>query len=136
MTNSVEQRLVQLEKQFWQSMKDKDPAAAANLSAETCILTGAQGVAGIDRQTLARMLAGATWTIEDFEISDVHVQELTEDVAIIGYKVREKLTVDGKPLELEAADASTWVRKNGEWLCALHTESVLGDPFGRDRGGR
>ena len=82
------------------------------------------------------MLAGATWTIEDFEISDVHVQELTEDVAIIGYKVREKLTVDGKPLELEAADASTWVRKDGEWLCALHTESVLGDPFGRDRGGR
>ena len=136
MTTTVEKRLLQLEKQFWQSMKDKDPAAAASLSAETCILTGAQGVASIDRKSLARMLAGATWTIEDFEISDVHVQELTEDVAIIGYKVREKLTVDGKPLELEAADASTWVRKNGEWLCALHTESVLGDPFGRDRGGR
>ena len=136
MTTTVEKRLLQLEKQFWQSMKQKDPAAAARLSAETCILTGAQGVASIDRESLGRMLEGATWTIEDFEISDVHVQELTEDVAIIGYKVREKLTVDGKPLELEAADASTWVRKNGEWRCALHTESVLGDPFGRDRGGR
>ena len=44
-----------------------------------------------------------------------------------------KLTVDGKPLTLEAADASTWVRRDGRWLCALHTESILGDSFGRDR---
>ena len=25
------------------------------------------------------------------------------------------------------------MRRNGKWLCALHTESVAGDPFGRDR---
>jgi hypothetical protein len=25
------------------------------------------------------------------------------------------------------------VRRNGQWVCALHTESMLGDPFGRDR---
>jgi hypothetical protein len=28
---------------------------------------------------------------------------------------------------------STWVRRNGGWVCALHTESILGDPFGRDK---
>ena len=33
----------------------------------------------------------------------------------------------------DAADASTWVRRNGRWVCALHTESLKGDPFGRDR---
>jgi hypothetical protein len=47
--------------------------------------------------------------------------------------VREQLTVDGNPLTLEAADASTWVRRDGRWVCALHTESIAGDPFGRDR---
>ena len=67
------------------------------------------------------------------EPHDAQVQQLSDDVAIIGYKVREKLTVDGKPLTMEAADASTWVRKNGRWVCALHTESVAGDPYGRDR---
>jgi hypothetical protein len=30
-------------------------------------------------------------------------------------------------------DSSTWVRRNGCWLCALHTEAIAGDPFGRDR---
>jgi hypothetical protein len=53
--------------------------------------------------------------------------------AVLAYKVREALTVDGKPVTFEAADASTWVRRDGQWVCALHTESLAGDPFGRDR---
>lgn len=48
--------------------------------------------------------------------------------------MHEELTVDGKRVALDAADASTWVRRNGRWVCALHTESLAGDPFGRDRG--
>jgi hypothetical protein len=43
--------------------------------------------------------------------------------------------VDGKAVTLDAADASTWVRRDGRWRCALHTESIQGDPFGRDRTG-
>ena len=44
-----------------------------------------------------------------------------------------RVTVDGQPLSLDAADSSTWVRTDGRWQCAMHTESVLGDPFGRSR---
>ena len=73
------------------------------------------------------------WVLHEFDIFDAQVQQLSDDVAIIGYKVREKLTVDGKPVTMVAADASTWVKKDSRWLCALHTESVAGDPFGRDR---
>jgi hypothetical protein len=54
-------------------------------------------------------------------------------VAVLVYNVHEELTVDGKPVTIDAADASTWVRRNGRWVCALHTESLKGDPFGRDR---
>jgi hypothetical protein len=52
---------------------------------------------------------------------------------VIAYKVTEEMDVDGKPVTLKAADATTWVRKGGKWRAALHTESVLGDPFGRDK---
>jgi len=43
------------------------------------------------------------------------------------------MEVEGKPLTMKAADATTWVRQDGEWMAALHTESLLGDPFGRQR---
>ena len=56
---------------------------------------------------------------------------VSEDSAIVAYKVKESLIVEGRPLTLEAADSSTWVRTNGRWLCALHTEAIAGDPFGR-----
>jgi hypothetical protein len=78
-------------------------------------------------------MTGAQWELRDFDIRDAKVERLGDEVAVIGYKVHEKLTVEGKPLEMEAADASTWIRKNGGWVCALHTESLIGDPFGRDR---
>ncbi|CAN7569631.1 nuclear transport factor 2 family protein [Phenylobacterium sp. LjRoot225] len=79
------------------------------------------------------MMQAGDWQLRDFTIRDVKFEQLDDNVAIIGYQVHEELTVDGKPVSLDAAEASTWVRKNGRWLCALHTESLAGDPYGRDR---
>jgi uncharacterized protein DUF4440 len=80
------------------------------------------------------MVTNAPYVLHDFELKgDVQVRQIGDDVAILAYKVHEELTVDGKPVKLDAADASTWVRRDGRWLCALHTEAIAGDPFGRDR---
>lgn len=133
-TTTIEKELVELETQFWQAIKDKDLDAAMQLTDDTCIVTGAQGAASIDRKSFAGMLDSPAWTLNDFEfVGDVIARAVTDDVAIVAYKVREQLIVEGKPLTFEAADSSTWVRREGGWLCALHTESIVGDPFGRDR---
>jgi hypothetical protein len=132
MQSDLQDELLNLENQFWQCMKDKNIAKALEMTNDPCIVTGAQGVAQIDKKTFARLMESGSWVLHEFEIRDAQVQQLSDDVAIIGYKVREKLTVDGQPLTMEAADASTWVRKDGRWVCALHTESVAGDPYGRD----
>ena len=133
-TTTIENELVDLERQFWQAIKDKNVEAAMQLTDDTCIVTGAQGAASIDRKAFAGMLNSPAWTLNEFEfVGDVEARAITDDVAIVAYKVREQLTVDGKPLTLDAADASTWVRRDGRWVCALHTESIAGDPFGRDR---
>ena len=58
---------------------------------------------------------------------------LGDEVAIVAYKVHEELTVEGEKVVIDAADASTWIRRDGAWVCALHTEAITGDPFGRDR---
>ena len=133
-TTTIEKELVELETQYWQAIKDKDLDTAMQLTDDTCIVAGAQGAASIDRNAFAGMLNDPAWTLNEFEfVGDVIARAVTDDVAVVAYKVREELTVEGKPLTLEAADASTWVRRDGRWLCALHTESVIGDSFGRDR---
>lgn len=135
MQTDLQKELLDLETKFWNCMKTKDVDTALKLTNDPCIVTGPQGVSRIDKQTFARLMQTGEWTLHDFKIQDVKVEQLSDDVAVIGYKVHEKLTVDGKPLTLDAADASTWVKKHGRWLCALHTESVTGDPYGRDRQG-
>jgi uncharacterized protein (TIGR02246 family) len=128
---NVEKELVELEKRYWTAIKEKDAVVALQLTHDPCIVTGAQGVSALDRAAFARMMEAAPWTLEKFELDDVRVQLVRDDVAIVAYKVRESLRVDGRPLDLEAADSSTWVRNDGRWLCALHTEAIAGDPFGR-----
>jgi hypothetical protein len=85
------------------------------------------------QRALGKMIRSSTYTLHEFSLSDAEVEIVGDDVAVVAYKVRESLTVDGKPLTLDAADSSTWVRRNGDWECLLHTESIVGDPFGRDR---
>jgi hypothetical protein len=130
---TVETEILALEKKFWQSMIDRDAAAGAALAADPCVVTGAQGVGRIDRDTFMMMMDGGTWRLHAFAFRDVKFLAAADNVAVIAYTVREELTVDGKPLTMEAADASTWVKRDGGWVCVLHTESLLGDPYGRDR---
>jgi hypothetical protein len=129
----IEAKLLDFEKQYWQAIKDRDVQAAMRLTDDPCIIVGAQGVARITQQAFASMLQAGGWTLHQFDLSDVQVRVLSEDVAIVAYKVKEVLTVEGKPITFEASDSSTWVRREGNWVCALHTEAVIGDPFGRDR---
>lgn len=130
----LEKELLSLEREYWQALEDGDHRKAARLSDDPCIVAGATGVATLDRSALAGMLKQATWKLRAFTIDpDVKVRMLGDDVAVVAYKVREELMVDGAPVTLNASDASTWVRRDGHWLCALHTEAIAGDPFGRDR---
>ena len=132
--NAVEQELVELEKQYWNAIKNNDFETCLRLTDDPCVVTGAQGVGSIDHETFARMMQESSWTLNDFELrGDPHVRLLSDDVAIVAYQVHEELTVDGKPMTLDAAESSTWVRRDGRWVCALHTEAIEGDPFGRDR---
>lgn len=132
-TTAHAQEIIDLETQFWDAIRDGDAVAASSMVHEPCLVTGSQGHAAIDRKAFAKMMESPSWTLQEFSFEKENVVFLDDDTAVIAYTVTEKLTVDGKPLTLKAADASTWVRRNGRWLCALHTESVLGDPFGRDR---
>ncbi len=130
---SAKQTIIDLENAFWQAILDKDSAAASGMLGETTIIAGAQGAASIDRATFTQMLFEGGWELHEFSLTDVVVDFPKPDIATIAYTVSEKLTVDGKPVDLKAADTSVWVEQDGQWKCVLHTESVLGDPLGRDK---
>jgi ketosteroid isomerase-like protein len=119
------------EKAFWDTMISKDADAASAMLADESIVIGPQGAAKIGRGDFSRMMKDGKWTLDEYTLKDVEVLFPADDVAIIGYKVAQKGTMNGKPYDFEAADSTTWMRSGGEWLCALHTETPLGShPMG------
>jgi hypothetical protein len=133
-SKAIAKELIGLEKAFWQAMKDKDLDTMSGLTDFPCIVAGPQGFASVDQELMSAMMTEAPWTLRDFQLSDdIEVRRLSEDVALVAYKVHEDIDLDGKPVALDAADTSVWVRRGGRWACAMHTESLTGDPYGRDR---
>ncbi|HKR10215.1 MAG TPA: nuclear transport factor 2 family protein [Gemmatimonadaceae bacterium] len=129
----IEKQLLDCEKQYWSAIRDKNVQQAMRLTDDPCFIVGASGVARISQETFGKMMQAGGWTLHEFTLSDVQIRLICDDAAIIAYKVKELLTVDGKSLTVEAADSSTWVRRDGQWVCSMHTEALLGDPFGRDK---
>jgi uncharacterized protein (TIGR02246 family) len=134
-TQTKEQELVETEQRFWDAMKNKHGKAAAELTDDGCIVVGAQGVSAIDRKSMGKMTEGGKWELQQFTFNEKtrQVRFIRDDVAIVGYTVSERIVVEGKTLQFDANDSSVWVRRDGEWRCALHTESLAGDPYGRDK---
>jgi hypothetical protein len=130
---TIDKEITAVEREYWDSMITKDQEVAPRLTADQSLIAGAQGISTVTPKTIGQMVLSDGWRLKKYDFSDIKVMSPAPDVAIIGYHVREELEVDGQPLTLEANDSTTWVRKNGRWLSAAHTESVSGDPFGRDR---
>lgn len=135
MAQPDEQTIIDLEQTFWRAILDKDIEGSLGMLAGQSIVAGARGTALLTRDAYRGMArqADSLWQLKSYRLDDVKVMFPSEEVAVIAYTVTEEMEVEGMPLTLRAADATTWVRQDGKWLAALHTESVLGDPFGRDR---
>jgi len=127
--------LLENERKFWKAMQDKDAGTAGRMTDDSCIVVGAQGVSSIDPKIMEKLTKEGEWELEQYTFDEktAQVRFINDDVALVAYKVNERVAVDGETVHLEANDASVWVRRDGEWLCAMHTESLAGDPFGRDR---
>ena len=117
---AVESELLDLERKYWTAIMEKDAVAALHLSHDHCVLTGSQGACQVDPVALREIMDAAPWMLEDFELQAMQVSFVKDDVAIVSYKVKESLIVEGQPMGLEAADSSTWINSNGRWLCARH----------------
>ena len=119
------QTIIDLEKRFWDTMVSKDADAATDMMAKKSIVTGPQGVAEISRGDFSKMMEEGKWTLDSYKFSNVQVIFPNDRTAVIGYKVKQKGMMDGKPYDMEAADASTWTKSGDEWLCVMHSETTL-----------
>lgn len=123
MTKSRQTEIEKLEQAFWRSMLDNDPKVATGILTETALMVSGHGVMSFDHAAYTKMAKDTKYKILDYTISEMQVLFPSDDVAIATYRVHQKMEMDGKPVEMDAVDSSTWVKIAGDWKCAAHTES-------------
>ncbi|MBT2747678.1 MULTISPECIES: nuclear transport factor 2 family protein [unclassified Lysobacter] len=114
-----------LEKSFWQSMLDGAPEVATRMLTEPAVMVSAHGTNKFDHAAYLKMANDDKFKLTDYEISGMDVIFPTDDVAVASYHVNQKMQMNGKPLEMEVYDTSTWVKVDDRWLCVMHTESPV-----------
>jgi ketosteroid isomerase-like protein len=127
MPNATKDEIIALEKDYWEAMRRKDGKRTSQLSGKVSLTTGARGVTTIPKAKMGEMTEDGHWTLESYEFSDVEVITPAPNVAIIAYKVKQKVKMDGKQQEMRAADSSTWIRGADGWECHAHSEAFLQD---------
>jgi hypothetical protein len=124
---TASKELVTLEKKFWQSMVDEDTDTALSMLNEPSMMVSAHGTMKFDHAAYREMAEKGSMVIKSFELSDMDVMFPDDNTAVVTYRARQAMAERGKSEEIqqEMADSSVWMRKNGQWLCVMHTETPV-----------
>lgn len=120
----METQIIELEKKYWQGMENHEYETVKNLTHFPCIVAGKDGVHSVDEAAFKKMFeSGAGSKLEVLNFSNFETQMINENSAIIAYLIELKMAEEQNPSK--CACTSTWVKENGNWICALHTESEV-----------
>jgi hypothetical protein len=121
--------LIDLERKFWQSLVDEDTDTALSMLDEPAMMVSSHGAMQFDHEQYRQMAEKGSMVVKSFELSDMQVVFPTDSTAVMTYRVKQALSERGqsRQIEQEMADSSVWTRKDGQWLCVMHTETPVDD---------
>ncbi|WP_426699857.1 nuclear transport factor 2 family protein [Rhodanobacter sp. Col0626] len=123
MTKSKQQTEIEkLEHAFWKSIVDNTPGVATGMLTEPSLMVSGHGAMRFDHAAYTKMANDTKYRVLEYSLSGMEVLFPSDAVAIATYRVHQKMEMDGKPMEMDVFDSSTWVKVGGDWKCAAHTE--------------
>ena len=125
--STAQSELIDLENRFWKSLVEEDADTAISMLDEPALMVSSHGAMQFDHATYREMAEKGSMVVKSYELSDMNVVFPTDSTAVLTYKVRQSLAERGKSGEIQQqmADTSVWTKKDGHWLCVMHTETPL-----------
>ena len=120
--------LIDLENKFWQSMVDQDTDTALAMLSEPALMVSPHGAMQFDHAGYRRMAEQGSMVLKDYQLSDMRVLSPSDGTAILTYTVEQSLSPRGEAdrgMTQKMTDTSVWVRREGQWRCAMHTETPV-----------
>jgi hypothetical protein len=114
--------LLRKEEELLQSVEEPTPGHMKTLVTPDAISLDAGGVVPIS--AFADMWSQIK--ITGHTTSDMRVIPLSEDAALVTYKLMQSGSIAGTPIAPELYATTAWTRRSGQWLAAFHQEVAVG----------
>jgi len=117
--NSLDSTIVRQEQAVWSAIKAQDSAAFRKLMGPECLIVSN------GRRSTADQYAGLlrTFTITRAGLSEIRVQRLSPDVALIHYRLSVAWTQNNKESSADQYVVSVYKRSDSHWLVAFNQDS-------------
>lgn len=117
-SNFSKNEIIKLENKYWDAMRSNDVETAVSLTRFPCILTSPKGVQHVSEDQYREMMkADKGDKYKGINLLNPQVDVLNDDAALITYNIE----MNG----MQMLDTSTWIRENGKWICAYHSENQI-----------
>lgn len=124
-TETLRDEIVDLEYQLFDAIKRSDKATVEKLTFEPYYVVGAHGVLREGRKGYAEEISADAYRLKTYAIDreSLSFEQLSDDVAVITYHGHVAYERSGRAQTADSYNCSVWVRSNGGWQRAVHTES-------------
>ncbi len=130
----VEQRLVQLERDWSAAFLRHDTATIDRILADDYVGTDGRGIITNKAQEIEEAKAprpadpSPPFVILDETVTDLKVR-IYGDVGVVNGRVIEKIKSRGKESEIQYRRTTVWVKRQGRWQCvSFHGSRILEPP--------
>lgn len=122
--NAMDEKLMAMVKQLWEQYKTKDSKGFGAGLSDDCMEVTPMGMVVTKAQILEAMAGD---TISEYSLTDMKVQWLDKDCALVHYTATAKGTMkDGKALPAGPIHCTTaFVGSGGKWLAKFHQETPV-----------
>jgi|SRR5882724_2541945 len=130
---AIEAELTKIENDWPRIIKEKDGAAVRRIEADDIFIIYPDGSTG-NKESDARDIEAGTVTADSWEISDVKVNVLDKDSAVVNVRNTVKngrvKSPDGKSMDISGQYLSmdTFARRNGQWQLVATSSVQIKSP--------
>jgi hypothetical protein len=118
--NSVEARLIALEKQAWEAWKKRNGVFFQSYLTDDAVGVRETGI--VDKSQIVKAFSSGGCEVKSFSLDNFKLVMLEKKTVILIYKAMQDVTCNGKTMPAAVRASTVFVKRGGKWLAAFHQE--------------
>jgi hypothetical protein len=122
-TTTLEETLVNLEKQSWEAWQKRDGKFFQEFLSDDHVEVGMGGPA--TKAQIVGFVGSPICVVKSYKVEKFRLAKFTDDIALLNYWAEQDTTCNGNRVPSPAWASSLYVKRGERWLNALYQQTMI-----------